>query len=305
MNSSGFSGLGAFANTVREDASGRLWRVRSVDWAVVRHAIEAYDESLRDTYGDASVDADARAFSYIPNDPQPLDEYSGSFFSWTAHSVDGWRIWNTDNRVEHFPSPSSIQKKVLLYMLGDATPAPNEDPNATVCTATMIDNLNHGQFAATAAHCVQEDPGVWTNPRGFVCVNGNQDGGMQCARVIARYTNGWEGNRSLDYALLELDNSVNLSVGYMALSSASNATIQAATAWGSGYPAFLPVIDAATTLATVNWGTPDFGGGIFCDPNASAVTLDPDCWMQGYESSGSTRYTSSSLIGTTLDMASG
>ncbi len=150
-------------------------------------------------------------------------------------------VRGSDDRVTRSQS-SNPYKMITQYWI------PISSTEALTCTATLVGT----KWASTAGHCVYDrGDNAWiygvssastlashglSTDRGYVCINGT------CSWVTARFKSAeWASTTFMeaehDYALLELQDNLGSTQGYMQLSSITDEdTLQDLTHYNAGYP---------------------------------------------------------------------
>lgn len=225
---------------VEVDALGRRWIATDIDASDVQQRIDEYDELVDATIGRepiASRAEESEAALDLDTDAGPAIVVP---LTWYTSNCDGDSAteifrWDTDTREESSNPMTIRQKKVVLIVT----------PNGTG-SGTMVDD----QWVLTAAHVVSNSSGSLISVSSIdVYTLGNyQTGARRFSVDWSRCPGSYSGDGDVndDYAVLRLTSSPG--VGWMAISEASNSTIEGATDYHSGYPGYGPgCVSSATT----------------------------------------------------------
>ena len=214
----------------RIDELGRLWIAVEVDRDAAKEMFTAYDQAVEETVGleDASL-LDPNLPEYVEENESMFTKSMQEMLTWFLSDCDGnggldrFR-WDSDDRVESANLMNVRQRKVMRIQIG----------NNGLCSGTMVDD----EWLLTAAHCVTDDFGNNLNLSDFVvCTYGNYQSSAQCFSVVERVVaSGWSSGQKMedDYAVLKL--SASPGVGWMAISSASNGTLESNPVNNVGFP---------------------------------------------------------------------
>ena len=104
----------------------------------------------------------------------------------------------------------------------------------------------------TAAHAIADGSGYFDQVNMRVCSYGNTETGAACRSVTGLAAPGgvYDGTVANDYGVMTLSSAYSPTLGWMAMSTASDATIAAATHYHEGFPHYDPFCD-------VNWTSAD------------------------------------------------
>ena len=217
--------------SVRIDEYGRRWRTVDVDRGALMDAIARYDALVESKFG-----AEPGAVSEDPfqrRAPEQVTEGLAMWkpLSWTRTDCDGDGVndiirYGADDRSLAASPMTTRQKKVVLIQ------------GARWGSGVMVDS----NTVLTAAHVVCGPGGSPYAPSGYeILTRGNYQSGA-VLRTATSFTipGGYtgDGDFSDDYALVHLNSSP--SVGWMAISRASNSTIKNADCYNAGYPEYTP-----------------------------------------------------------------
>lgn len=217
--------------SVRVDEYGRRWRTVHVDRGGLTDAIARYDALVERTLG-----AEPGAVSEDPfqrRDPEVVAEGLAMWrpMSWHSEDCDGDAevdrvAYGSDDRLPTFTEMATEERKVVLIQ------GPRWGSGVMVDHDTVL----------TAAHVVSGPTGWPASPLDYeVFTLGNHKPGARMRTVTSiTLASGYagDGDISNDYALLHLSSSP--SVGWMAVSSASNSTIRSRPSYTMGYPEWTP-----------------------------------------------------------------
>lgn len=203
--------------SVRIDKYGRAWQVSDVDEVAVRARIEASRAEARDIEGDGTDVSDI-AWSTEPDAEVTLH----SWYSATCSSSEYFN-WDADDRVVQYTPLSSRQLAQVVLVSGGL--------NAPFCSGVMIDR----DVVLTAAHCLygRSPSAAAACSRGVYVYDDGSDLGI-CRGVDSflpypDYNSGNDMNVDLGLVFLETTPDFPPDIGEMALSVASDATIDAFT----------------------------------------------------------------------------
>ena len=237
--------------SVRIDEYGRRWRTVDVDRGALMDAIARYDALVESKFG-----AEPGAVSEDPfqrRAPEQVTEGLAMWkpLSWTRTDCDGDGVndilrYGADDRSLAASPMTTRQKKVVLIQ------------GARWGSGVMVDS----HTVLTAAHVVCRPSGSPYAVSGYeILTRGNYQSGAVVRSatgftIPGRYTG--DGDFSDDYALVHLSSSP--SVGWMAISEASNSTIKSAACYNAGYPAFTPRCERNLVAGEIasRWGVRQF-----------------------------------------------
>lgn len=272
----------------RIDELGRLWIAVEVDRGAAKEMFSAYDQAVEETVGleDAKL-LDPSIPEYVEKSESMLTRGMEEPLTWFTSDCDGdggidrFR-WDSDDRLESANLLNTRQRKVMRIQIG----------NGGLCSGTMVDD----EWLLTAAHCVTDANGYNRNLNDFVvCTYGNYQSSAQCFSVVDRVVaSGWSSGQNMedDYAVLKLSSSPG--VGWMAISSASNGTLESNPVNNVGFPGTNkgPVCSSTSESSTVPFF---FVGGGFRSLTASTQ----------YRSQGELFNATTNLVKTRVDLAKG
>ncbi len=222
-----YLGLGT---QTRVDQYGRLWVVNDIDIEAAERAIAAYDAEIEARFGwvepgierpsgiEYPSDAGARLYSTLDS-TQVHSDCEGD--SRAEYSISSAATWN------EVPNPMTPRQETEVLIWG---------PNGA-CSGTMVDSL----WVLTAAHCIADSSGVFSSTTLTACTRENLQTGAECkgAAFVVAKGGYYDGSVVNDYGVIKLT-SHPTDTGYMALSTASDATISAYEAQHLGYPKWAP-----------------------------------------------------------------
>lgn len=220
------------------DGFGRSWIAEDVDEGVIDQRIAAYDALVLQTFEPEPLDlfpqVSDEAFDLQPG---PAMVVPATWYSSNCDSDSDLEIfrWGSDGRSLSSNPMSARQAKVLFI----------DTPGGTG-SGTMIDD----EWLLTAAHVVSNSGGTLYNPSTLdIYTYGNYQSGAKrfsADWVICPGSYSGDGDLTDDYALVRLTSKPD--VGWMAISQASNSTIEAASNYNVGYPGYAPgCVSAAAT----------------------------------------------------------
>ena len=272
----------------RIDDLGRLWIAVDIDRDAAKMMFEEYEQAVARTVGlEEAALLDPNIPEYVEESEFKSTRGVEEQLTWYTSDCDGngeddrFR-WDSDDRVESANPLNTRQKKVMRIQIG----------NGGLCSGTMVDD----QWLLTAAHCVTDANGNNLSLSSFaVCTHGNYQSSAECFNVTSRVVaSGWSSGQNIkdDYAVLKLNASPG--VGWMAISSASNGTLESNPVNNLGYPGTNkgPVCTSTTETPINSWM---LIGGAFRLLDASTQ----------YRSQGELFNATTNIVKTRVDLAKG
>lgn len=233
--------------SLRVDEYGRRWRAVDVNRGSLLDAIDRYDALVESRFGQEPGAETRDPFRRRPSEAGDRGLAIWRPMSWTRTDCDGdgvpdiIRYGSEDRSLASSPMTTRQQKVVLIQ-------------GNRWGSGVMVDS----NTVLTAAHVVTNASGATFATASFdVLTRGNYQAGAVARTVTAITLPGGytgDGDFSDDYALLHLNSSP--SVGWMAISRASNSTIKAADSYNAGYPDFTPGAASNLVAGTLSsfWG---------------------------------------------------
>ena len=223
---------------VRVDEYGRRWILSGYDENALWDAMDAYDALVEKTFGLERGRQDRVGVEYNPDagkvetstldvDVWDLDDCTGGSDPEIEDHVSG----GTTSPLAAVSSPNVRQKKTVLIM-----GVTHSTGNQYMGSGVMVDD----DTVLTAAHVIAGSTGYTDAVNLRVCTYGNVYSGADCQSVSALAAPGgvYDGTTANDYAVITLDADWSPSRGWMAMSVAGDSTLDAATHYHEGYPAW-------------------------------------------------------------------
>lgn len=239
-------------DTVMVDAYGRRWLLSGYDDDALWTRLNAYDELVESTIG---LEPDRQERFGIEYDPQAGERETSVLDTdlWITFDCAG----DTDLEVEdHIYGGTTDaltlagtlnvrQKKTVLVMaVGHSSGLQYMGSGVLVDDNTVL----------TAAHVIAGSSGYTDQVNMRVCSYGNVETGAQCRSVSGLSAPGgvYDGTVANDYGVIQLSSAYSPTIGWMAMSTASDTTLESATHFHEGYPAWQPTCDGNTTFNDAN-----------------------------------------------------
>ncbi|MDG1051573.1 MAG: serine protease [Planctomycetota bacterium] len=237
--------------SIRIDEYGRRWRAVDVDRGSLMDAIASYDALVERSFGQEPGAESSDPFQRRAAESTDRGLAMWRPMSWTKTDCDGdgeddIRRYGSDDRSLAASPMTTRQKKVVLIQGNRWGSGVMVDSNTVLTAAHVVTNASGSAFATSSFD---------------VLTLGNYQAGA-VARTVTSITlpGGYTGDGDFndDYALLHLN--ISPSVGWMAISRASNATIKAADSYNAGYPGFTPGCVANLVGGTLSsfWGVKQY-----------------------------------------------
>lgn len=221
--------------TTMVDEYGRRWLLLNYDESTLWDQIDAYDSSVERTQGLESEPQERVGIAYDPGagETETVILDTDLWIADDCTAVPGTSI------VDHIYGGSTQgltqtgdlnvrQKKIVMVIFVDSSNVQHYGSGVLVDDDTVL----------TAAHVVSDQYGYFDPVNMRVCSYGNMQAGAQCRTVSAVTTPGgtYNGTVDDDYAVVTLNSAYSPTLGWMAMSTASDATLASATHYHEGYP---------------------------------------------------------------------
>ena len=243
--------------TVTVDEYGRRWLLSGYDDGALWDQIDAYDQSVDRTYG---LEAGQQERTGIEADRQAgeIESVDLDTDTWVAYDCDG--DTTSVETLDHTAggttagltvSPYNVRQPKVVFIIGVGT------VSGTTWNASGV--LVDDDTVLTAAHVVIDgDTGTYTDQVNMrVCTYGNlqPQTSAECRTVSGLTTPGgtFDGTVADDYAVIQLTSAFSPAPGWMAMSTAGDATIESATHYHEGFPTYRPACVVNTTSDHDGW----------------------------------------------------
>ena len=224
--------------TVRLDRWGRRWLLVGYDAEVLAAKVDRYDRLVLAEVGEEPQDKSRVRVSHD-------DDVSRAEVLNVA--ISSWALWNCEG-----DSGYEVEDYLSGGLAGQLTAV--STPNIRQRKSVSIQGVDHAtgyeyfgsgvmiddETVLTAAHVFADSAGYTDLNNMRICTLGNMYPGAQCVEVDSFTAPGgvYDGTLSNDYGIIKLKAAIFPSVGWMAMSGASDSIILPATQYHDGFPSW-------------------------------------------------------------------